>query len=327
MAQNTVEDIKSAIDKTEVSETSPHTIDKADSGDDKENANGAMDSTNAKPIVEENKESDKKDKVEDNSTDTLDSKEQSNAQETGLVENPKKEAESEKETSSEKTIKTKTKENELGAECSAETTNNADEQVNAFCAEAEEQLNEILKVVQEDLDMEYFQKSPSQSVSAKDDAGNTSGDKQQTIKVESVEKQDTVEDAIAQDAEEKKDLKESPEKDLGKSEEKPEVGIVGPPTAVSELIKEELIKDEGIFTRSGGDSSDQKDHVAEWVEKSAKEDTSTNADDEDIIADEQKHRTNGSEIGTKRKNEDAMSISPRKSQKIVSNIIKKSIKW
>ncbi|EFN84053.1 hypothetical protein EAI_06840, partial [Harpegnathos saltator] len=150
---------------------------------------------------------------------------------------------------------------------------------------------------------------------------DTSSTEQQNKKAETVEEQDTMESVTCvtvQDAEEKKDSRES--RELEKSDEKSEVGIVGPPTAVSELINEEEL--------GGGDSADQKDHIAEWVEKSAKADTATPANAEDDVAvEERKQRTNGSEVETKWKNEEAVSISSRKSQKIVSNIIKKSIKW
>ncbi|XP_014487772.1 PREDICTED: uncharacterized protein LOC106751400 isoform X2 [Dinoponera quadriceps] len=326
MAQNTVEDTKSAVDKTEMSETSTRTIDKADPRDDKENADEAMDATNAESTSEGIEESIKKEKVDDNSIDPkeLDSKEQPNIRETDLEKKPKEEkTDAEKESSSEKTIKTETKENELEENCSTETSNDADERVNAL-SEAEERLSEILKVVHEDLDIKYFQKSARQSTSAKDNGKDKNDKEQQAKKVETVEKQDNATDTAMESAasvtveraEEKRDSKESSEK----SEEKPEVGIVGPPTAVSELLNEEEL--------GGGDSADQKDHIAEWVEKSAKEDTPTpaNAEDEDNVTKECKQRTNGNDVGTKWKNEDTMSISSRKSQKIVSNIIKKSIK-
>lgn len=332
MAQNTADDTKSAVDKTEMSETSTRAIDKVDPRDDKGNVDKAVDDTGAESASEEAKESltelseNVEKKEADGTVDPLDSKEQPDVRETDLEEKPKGETNLEKESSPGKTITTETKENELEENCSAETASgDADERVNAFSSEAAERLSEILKVVHEDLDIKYFQKSASQSTSAKAGAKESNGkeqqQQQQLKKTEAVEKRDTTESAAsataAQDAEEKRGSRESPEK----SEEKPEVGIVGPPTAVSELINEEEL--------GGGDSTDQKDHVAEWVKKSAKEDTSTpaNTEDENNVAEDRKQRTNGGEVGAKWKNEDAMSISSRKSQKIVSNIIKKSIKW
>lgn len=328
MAQNTVEDTKSAVDKTEMSETSTRAIDKADSRDDKESVDEAMDATNEESTSKETKET-KKEEVDGDSADTPGSK--PDVCKVDLGKKPKAKPDPEKvqdeeESSFEKTIKTETKEDQLEDNChaeasgEAETSGDADERVNAFSSEAEERLSEILKVVHEDLDIKYFQKSASQSASAKGGGKDTSGKEQQTKKAEATDEQDTAESATsttAQDAKEKRDSRASPEK----SEEKPEVGIVGPPTAVSELINEEEL--------GGSDSADQKDHVAEWVEKSAKEDTPTpaNAEDENNVAEKRKQRSNGSEVAAKWKNEDAMSILSRKSQKIVSNIIKKSIKW
>ncbi|XP_025161949.1 uncharacterized protein LOC105183613 isoform X2 [Harpegnathos saltator] len=322
MAQNTVEDTKSAVDNTEMSETLTYTVDKADSRDDKGNADEAMNPAKAESTSEENKESDKKKEIDDNSVKPLDSKEQSNTDETDLDTKSKEETDSKKQSTSEKTIKTGTKENKSEANCSADTSNDADERANTFF-NAEEQLSEILKVVHEDLDIKYFQKSTNQLTNANDkdtSDKDTSSTEQQNKKAETVEEQDTMESVTCvtvQDAEEKKDSRES--RELEKSDEKSEVGIVGPPTAVSELINEEEL--------GGGDSADQKDHIAEWVEKSAKADTATPANAEDDVAvEERKQRTNGSEVETKWKNEEAVSISSRKSQKIVSNIIKKSIK-
>lgn len=328
MAQNTVEDTKSAADKTEMSETSTRTIDKEDSRDDKENGDETtnprfvkVESTSKKPKEESDKkeESDEKEKIDDNSTNI---KKQPSIHETELGKKSEEEIDLEKDSSSEETVKTKTKENELEENCPAKTSNEKDERVNAFFSKEEERLSEILKVVHEDLDIKYFQKPASQSTSAKDSDKDTSDKGQDKIKEEiAAEEQDTTKSAISvtvQDAEEEKDSKES----LEKSEETSEIGIVGPPTAVSELINEEEL--------GGGDTADEKDHIAEWVEKSAKEKVSTSrsAKDGDNVAEKRKQRTNGSEVGTtKWKNDDAAPISSRQSQKIVSNIIKRSIKW
>jgi hypothetical protein len=122
--------------------------------------------------------------------------------------------------------------------------------------------------------------------------------------------------ATAKSMEDKRDSSESSEK----TEEKSEVGIVGPPTAVSELINEEEL---------GGDSAlsaDQKDHVAEWVENWV------NPEEEDNITKGYKRemyegKNSADERARRKKHNDVPSISPRKSQKIICNIIKKSIKW
>ncbi|XP_063972707.1 uncharacterized protein LOC135160269 isoform X2 [Diachasmimorpha longicaudata] len=81
----------------------------------------------------------------------------------------------------------------------------------------------------------------------------------------------------------------------GDSEE-PEVGIVGPATAAGDVLNDEELLDVPV-----------KDSVAEWIEKSAKENDASNN-------------------GGKNTAKDGAPQSTRKSQRIVTNIIKRSIK-
>ncbi|XP_015111642.1 uncharacterized protein LOC107037544 isoform X2 [Diachasma alloeum] len=100
------------------------------------------------------------------------------------------------------------------------------------------------------------------------------------------------------------DHEKSPEKNApceriagGSEGEEPEVGIVGPASAAGDVLNDEELLDAPV-----------KDSVAEWIEKSAKENDMSN---------------NGGKNGAK----DGVSLPPtRKSQRIVTNIIKRSIK-
>lgn len=123
--------------------------------------------------------------------------------------------------------------------------------------------------------------------------------------------------------------KESVEqKKLINNDEQLEVGIVGPPTAVSDLINEEELHGESAL------SAEEKiqDHVAEWVEKSVATEVlitgETEEEEENEIASNCRRRRRNLRDRRKRKkeNEDLPAVSTRKSQKIVSNIIKRSIK-
>lgn len=123
--------------------------------------------------------------------------------------------------------------------------------------------------------------------------------------------------------------KESVEqKKLISNDEQLEVGIVGPPTAVSDLINEEELHGESAL------SAEEKiqDHVAEWVEKSVATEVlitgETEEEEENEIASNCRRRRRNLRDRRKRKkeNEDLPVVSTRKSQKIVSNIIKRSIK-
>lgn len=78
----------------------------------------------------------------------------------------------------------------------------------------------------------------------------------------------------------------------------PEVGIVGPATAAGDVLNDEELLDAPV-----------KSSVAEWIEKSAAENSKS---------------SNGGKNSNK---ETAVAQPTRKSQRIVSNIIKRSIKW
>ncbi|XP_015178764.1 PREDICTED: uncharacterized protein LOC107067616 isoform X2 [Polistes dominula] len=130
--------------------------------------------------------------------------------------------------------------------------------------------------------------------------------------------------------EEKQELKKEfvKKKKLINNDEQLEVGIVGPPTAVSDLINEEELHGESAL------SAEEKiqDHVAEWVEKSVASEVlitgETEEEEENEIASNCRRRRRNLRERRKRKkeNEDLPAMSTRKSQKIVSNIIKRSIK-
>lgn len=126
----------------------------------------------------------------------------------------------------------------------------------------------------------------------------------------------------------KKLEKESMEKKvLEKVENQLEVGIVGPPTAVSDLINEEELHGESAL------SAEEKvqDHVAEWVEKSVATEslitTEIEEEENEVPSDCHRRRRNlRTRRNRKKESEDMPVISTRKSQRIVSNIIKRSIK-
>ncbi|KAK2586245.1 hypothetical protein KPH14_001502 [Odynerus spinipes] len=127
-----------------------------------------------------------------------------------------------------------------------------------------------------------------------------------------------------------KDLnKESIEKKVpAKVEDQLEVGIVGPPTAVSDLINEEELHGESAL------STEEKvqDHVAEWVEKSIATEALITGEIEEEEENEvpsncrRRRRNLRDRRNRKKENEDVPVVSTRKSQRIVSNIIKRSIK-
>ncbi|KAI4500083.1 hypothetical protein M0802_004953 [Mischocyttarus mexicanus] len=123
--------------------------------------------------------------------------------------------------------------------------------------------------------------------------------------------------------------KESVEKKKSiNNDEQLEVGIVGPPTAVSELINEEELHGESAL------SAEEKvqDQATEWVEKSVTTDIlitgETEEEEENEIASNCRRRRRNlrDRRKIKKENGDLLLVSTRKSQKIVSNIIKRSIK-
>ncbi|XP_020293009.1 uncharacterized protein LOC109859306 isoform X1 [Pseudomyrmex gracilis] len=233
------------------------------------------------------------------------------------------EEEEEKEEAS-KMIKPETKKNSSEEFSSAKPKSISDEDgeyLNNTAAfpEVDERLDEILKVVHEDLRMQMIQRPVSES--ATDDENDRKEQKTVTNE-ESVGRDDAEDDRNQSATEENAEGKETSAESSKKAKESSEVGIVGPPTAVSELINEEEL---------GGDSAlsaDQEDHVVEWIENSVKV---IAEDDNDDVKTKRKRqiyeKNSGEEKPKSRKFTDVPVISSRKSQKVVSNIIKKSIKW
>lgn len=232
------------------------------------------------------------------------------------------EEEEEKEEAS-KMIKPETKNNSSEEFCSAKSKSISDEDGEylnntTVFPEVDERLDEILKVVHEDLRMQMIQRPVSAPATDSEDDRK----EQKTVtNEESVPRDDAADDREQSAAEENVEDKENSMESSKKTKESSEVGIVGPPTAVSELINEEEL---------GGDSAlsaDQEDHVVEWIENSVK----VIAEDDNDVKTKRKRqiyeKNSGEEKTKSRKFNDAPVISSRKSQKVVSNIIKKSIKW
>jgi hypothetical protein len=216
----------------------------------------------------------------------------------------------------------KTKESNLKESNSVETKS-SDESAMDYLPDVDERLSEILKVVHGDLHVNFLKSCVKMPAAAQDDAMQVNSEKEQVVvKKTDILKGDTVNPKdCAVGAKDAEDETSSRESMATKDEQRSELGIVGPPTAVSELINEEEL---------GGDSAlsaDQKEHIVEWVENSVK-----------VKVEEENNHTERSKMEYMKNNEvekrmkrkkinDAPSISPRKSQKLVSNIIKKSIKW
>lgn len=192
-------------------------------------------------------------------------------------------------------------------------------------SEDEATLNKISKVVHEDLSLNSVHWSPKESK----ESGNEDDSSVEEIKMkdeprkESVPEVVSVETNVPVEVETVKPRRDSESKLSVEIVEHMEVGIVGPPTTVSELINEEELKAESAL------STDQKvqDHVAEWVQNSAKAEELA-AEEETPVNDGQHEKEIVREKrARKKKNNDALALPTRKSQRIVSNIIKKSIKW
>lgn len=313
MAENATENTKLSVNKTDMSEASPTTsaTNKAVSSDEEKDELTVIDKASTSKEAADNKN---EKIVED--TDLFDKEEQS-ACKTDCNGDSKEET-NPGNVSSEK-IEAEVKENvkELpSTEAKSDT-----QEVTKCLAEVDQRLDEILKVVHGDLQMEMLQRV---STTVKDSDEDGSGKEQQTVKKEETVPEDNAVDsskkcttsATSKSTEDEKDSKNF----STRAEEKSEIGIVGSPTTIGELINEEEL---------GGDSAlsvDQKDHIVEWVENSAK----INADEGNNIAEEcqsEMYEKDTMETAKLQKLDDVHIISPRKSQKIVSNIIKKSIKW
>ncbi|CAK9799913.1 hypothetical protein ANTQUA_LOCUS2287 [Anthophora quadrimaculata] len=193
-------------------------------------------------------------------------------------------------------------------------------------SEEEETLNEILKVVHENLSSTEVRESAMQSKNVEQEKkGNTEEAKAKTageLRIENT--METANDKINDFA---KTEVVSPRRDTKikqsmESVDHMEVGIVGPPTIVSELIHEEELRTESAL------STDQKvqDHIAEWVENSAKAEELITEEEKTPIRDDRQEKNFREKRTRKKKSNDALALPTRKSQRIVSNIIKKSIK-
>ncbi|KAK1119484.1 hypothetical protein K0M31_013311 [Melipona bicolor] len=189
-------------------------------------------------------------------------------------------------------------------------------------SEEEETLNEILKVVHENLSSTEVQQIAPEPKNLNQE--NKSGNEETKEKTDKESEKDDGIEIVNDDTdvlvinESVSSRRNSETKQSVEIVEHMEVGIVGPPTTVSELINEEELGAESTL------STDQKvqDHVAEWVHNSTKT--------KELVANEEETRQkkNVREKKTRKKrSNDVLTLPTRKSQRIVSNIIKKSIKW
>ncbi|XP_076232469.1 uncharacterized protein LOC143177984 isoform X1 [Calliopsis andreniformis] len=195
-------------------------------------------------------------------------------------------------------------------------------------SEEEVTLNKILKVVHEDLSFNNVHQSAKESNTAEKESDNSIEEIKEKTDGESSEEnvpKEVISDEtnVPVEVETIKLRRDSETKQSVEIVEHMEIGIVGPPTTVSEIINEEELKAESAL------STDQKvqDHVAEWVQNSAKAEDLAREEEETPINDDQHEKEILREKRTrKKKNNDALALPTRKSQRIVSNIIKKSIK-
>ncbi|KAL0110864.1 hypothetical protein PUN28_014066 [Cardiocondyla obscurior] len=206
----------------------------------------------------------------------------------------------------------------------------------------QDNLNEILKIVHGDFAMELMEIAESEAAKGNDkrnEEGNDEdkNDKESNKEDVNEEEQQTVkkkddaladvtpdagelkEDSIAFVAEDKRDSRRSSEK----TEEKSNFEVVRSPTAFGELIEEQLANNSELST------IDRTDHIVEWVKNSVK----ANANEESTVIEESNiveecKSGNTTSDAEKRKISSITPpfVSPRKSQRLVSNIIKKSIK-
>ncbi|XP_076303337.1 uncharacterized protein LOC143221747 isoform X1 [Lasioglossum baleicum] len=192
-----------------------------------------------------------------------------------------------------------------------EATNNVSEE--------EKTLNEISKAVHEGLNSKDGFRSIAKSKNLQEKDENVANDSKQKAKEESktedVKETHSEKVNVPVEAEVKQNIEEV---------EHAECGIVGPPTTVSELIHEEELRAESALSTD----SKVQDHVAEWVQNSAKGEEIIIEDDEETpVQQVEEEKKNIREKRTrKKKNNDILALPTRKSQRIVSNIIKKSIK-
>ncbi|XP_046482362.1 midasin isoform X1 [Neodiprion pinetum] len=157
------------------------------------------------------------------------------------------------------------------------------------------------------------------------------------------EVEDDEEEEMAEEDDEEEDEDDEDEEDDDENEnEQLELGIVGPPTAVSELINEEELRcGESVLVPEGNDGQPEnvQDHVAEWVQNSANskideltiegedEDETENDNDNDRLEIDAEDEDLGTSTNAKESHEKTVEPSAtRKSKRVVSNIIKRSIK-
>ncbi|KAG7208996.1 hypothetical protein KM043_015163 [Ampulex compressa] len=209
------------------------------------------------------------------------------------------------------------------------------ENIESIISEEEQKLNEILKVVHEDLGAQNVQKTPTNSTTTINESTTNEDDIKKCISEVKVEmeseekKKANVHENVPEEIETITLTTDTePKEHVEKLEDRSEVGIVGPPTAVSELINEEELRAESAL------STEQKvqDHVAEWVQNSVKAEGLVNVEaeeEETAIRDNGHHgkKSIPEKRMRKKKNNDVLVLPTRKSQRIVTNIIKKSIKW
>lgn len=216
-------------------------------------------------------------------------------------------------------------------EKSKETDNSSTKgkDVKTTVSEEEETLNEILKVVHENLNSNNVKQGIVESKDLKQETNGNAEEHKEKIEAES-SKENIIEEITSDDAsvvvqiESATPRRDSETKESVEIVEHMEVGIVGPPTTVSELISEEELREESALP------TEQKlqDHVAEWVQNSAKAEELIEVEEESSVPDVQPEKKNIREKRTrKKKTNDVLALPTRKSQRIISNIIKRSIKW
>ncbi|XP_029032914.1 uncharacterized protein LOC114871324 isoform X4 [Osmia bicornis bicornis] len=215
-------------------------------------------------------------------------------------------------------------------EKSKETDNSStkSKDVKTTVSEEEETLNEILKVVHENLNSNNVKQGVVESKDLKQETNGNAEEHKEKIEAES-SKENIIEEITSDDAsvvvqiESATPRRDSETKESVEIVEHMEVGIVGPPTTVSELISEEELREESALP------AEQKlqDHVAEWVQNSAKAEELIEVEEESSVPDVQPEKKNIRVKRTrKKKTNDVLALPTRKSQRIISNIIKRSIK-
>lgn len=311
MAENTAEESTTKSMENKMSSTleiSP-ADDRAVSFDTKEN-HEQTDLDNLSTSKEASEVTAEKEKIEN--TDLLSSEKQQDPSKTDCNGDLKDDANLEKTTS--ETDRSETKESSSDELRPSEARSSDENYI--YTTAMQSNLNDILKIVPEDLAMEMLQNADESATEKDNDRENN--EEQQTVKKEDDVSADNTADSTKKcttslAAKAKRDLRGSSEK----TEEKSNFGIVCSPTAIGELIEEQLANDSAL-------STDRTDHIVEWVKNSVK----IKANEESNIIEECKSESTMNEAEKRKR----LSITPpfislRKSQKLVSNIIKKSIKW